>query len=162
MPNWCTNKLEVSGPLAGVRRFVEAQRDDAASLSFAKSVPEPEGLEGRLLTWRVAHWGTKWDLDDETDLVVSEDAERDRCEAVYNFFTAWSPPLEWLAVVVEQYPNLVFRLVFAEPGMAFMGEGGGSEGRFSHEIYEIRGDSALLDELDIAWDEDTDTDDETA
>ena len=64
--------------------------------------------------WRVANWGTKWDvnaklrIDDETYLA-------------YSFDSAWSPPIAWLEKVVKQFPKLHFKLKYEEEGIGFMG-----------------------------------------
>ena len=39
----------------------------------------------------------------------------------YEFYTAWSPPIELLKRVSVQWPALVFVLAYEEPGMAFKG-----------------------------------------
>ncbi len=64
--------------------------------------------------WRVSNWGTKWDvtaeLTDETDESL-----------VYDFPTAWSPPISWLKKVSRDYPKLSFRLKYDEPNMEVVG-----------------------------------------
>ena len=40
---------------------------------------------------------------------------------IYEFYTAWSPPIEFLKKVAVQWPSLVFVLAYEEPGMAFKG-----------------------------------------
>ena len=37
------------------------------------------------------------------------------------FDTAWAPPVAWLAVVSVKYPDLYFRLAYAEQGCGFAG-----------------------------------------
>lgn len=68
-------------------------------------------------TWRLAKWGTKWDLGDET--IVREDYEDGKLE--YHFDTAWSPPIAWLEAVSKKYPQLNFRLQYEEAGCSFEG-----------------------------------------
>jgi hypothetical protein len=41
--------------------------------------------------------------------------------AVYIFETAWAPPLEALCAGSRRYPELVFVVSYAEPGMDFYG-----------------------------------------
>jgi hypothetical protein len=40
---------------------------------------------------------------------------------VYNFDTAWSPPLKWMETIAEKYKNLKFKLSFCESGCDFAG-----------------------------------------
>jgi hypothetical protein len=64
--------------------------------------------------WRIAHWGTKWDvqatLENETPDFL-----------VYEFESAWSPPVKWLEKVAGDFPSLRFVLRYDEPGMGFKG-----------------------------------------
>lgn len=65
--------------------------------------------------WSVAHWGTKWDLCDDTD---AEFTDRDTAASLrYAFDTAWSPPLPWLTKVAADWPSLRFSLEWVEPGV---------------------------------------------
>lgn len=65
--------------------------------------------------WNIAHWGTKWDLDDGTDLEVTDSDET--ASLRYAFSTAWSPPLPWLTKVADDWPSLRFSLEWIEPGV---------------------------------------------
>jgi hypothetical protein len=66
--------------------------------------------------WNVRNWGTKWDV------CVNEDDKYPETELTgeskdfisYRFNTAWSPPVEAIVKLSEQYPNLVFTLSFEE------------------------------------------------
>ena len=51
----------------------------------------------------------------------------------YEFYTAWSPPIELLQTVAVQWPTLKFILAYEEPGMAFKGLA-----KFQGEIHEDR------------------------
>jgi len=122
MPNWCENRLEICGPDNEIARFREVARDDERLLSFQKLHPMPAGLEGtgspgdtpNWYDWRVEHWGTKWDLGKDT----YEDGD---VPAIYGFATAWAPPIALVAKVSKDFPTLVFRVEYAEPGMGFAG-----------------------------------------
>ena len=91
------------------------------SFSFRGHVPEPPDDEPDDDTaddedWRVEHWGTKWDaVDPELFEAPSPDQLRVR------FFTAWSPPEEWLKRVAAVHPKLRFELAFCEPGVQALG-----------------------------------------
>lgn len=150
MPNWCNNVLSVHGPTESVKKFIEENKhnvsqDDGKTyeipLSFGVALPTPDqtqfdGMENRDVfgepnywyNWNVANWGTKWDLDEDTDL-VSTDNENGTSTAVYQFDTAWAPPEMWLHHVVSMYPDLSLRLEFREDGMGFAGVIGFHRGR---------------------------------
>ena len=49
----------------------------------------------------------------------------------YEFYTAWSPPIEFLQTVAVQWPALHFVLAYEEPGMGFKGLA-----KFQGEIHE--------------------------
>jgi hypothetical protein len=66
--------------------------------------------------WQTAHWGAKWDIAGEVQLVESAPG---RVEV--RFDTAWAPPTEWLAFVANAHPTLTFTLDYEEPGMVVKG-----------------------------------------
>lgn len=67
-------------------------------------------------TWRLANWGTKWDVCD------SHIYENDEANFMVMFDSAWSPPLIWLERVVAKYPELKFRIAYSEPGNGYCGQ----------------------------------------
>ena len=110
-------------------------------LSFHALVPVPGAIlrarDGDARhDWQCACWGTKWDLDESTQVSESPDAG----ELVYEFHTAWAPPEPWLGFVAERFPWLSFRLEYLEPGMCYAG----------HCLYE---QGVLVDylELETPW-----------
>jgi hypothetical protein len=66
--------------------------------------------------WNVRNWGTKWDV------AVSHDEEYPETELyeetdnslAYKFNTAWSPPIEAITKLSEQYPTLEITLSYEE------------------------------------------------
>lgn len=66
-------------------------------------------------TWRKERWGTKWDAygHDET--------EEHGDTLVLWFHTAWSPPSPVIQEMSAAFPELAFRLVFADEFLNFSG-----------------------------------------
>jgi len=63
----------------------------------------------------MANWGCKWGA---SDLGILNDWEG---YVDYEFYTAWSPPIEFLQTVAVQWPALVLILAYEEPGIGFKG-----------------------------------------
>lgn len=123
MPNWCECTLSVAGSVEEVARFklcvsVRSPQDVGSSppcLSFHSLVPQPELPGDGWYHWRLGHWGTKWEVNGAI-LVIDEPEFLQ-----YSFDTAWSPPQEWLQAIGPQFPELSFRLFYAEGGGYFAG-----------------------------------------
>jgi hypothetical protein len=136
MPNECENNLRVYGPKELVKKFSDDNTgDEGKALSFAKSLPVPEGEDA--FAWHCERWGTKWDVMEVID--YSEDdngSAEDKGMTTYRyaFTTAWSPPIEWLKGVAEKYPELTFSMNYIEQGMEFAGD------------VEVKGDTILMEE----------------
>lgn len=120
MPNWCNNSLTVIGDENELIRFCETGLTTVVNengeikqeWSLEPYYPYPNGNWD--YDWCVDNWGTKWDV----------------CEQVHNrndenffvsFDSAWSPPIEWLKKVQQDYPTLKFRLMYIEQDMQFCG-----------------------------------------
>jgi hypothetical protein len=129
MPNWCLNKLTITGAQADVQAFkakavghspwLEPEGNPDA-LNFHSLVPIPEellkaGYDSAGYDWEMANWGCKWGASGPGILVEREG------HVEYEFCTAWSPPTEFLKKVAVQWPSLVFVLAYEEPGMGFKG-----------------------------------------
>lgn len=114
--------------------------------------------------WKVANWGTKWDVcgEDGADPAVPEGNDLH-----ISFDSAWSPPVKFY----EHMESLGFEVIayYHEPGCAFCG-------RYSNgldDYYDIEGGAAgakanipkdILDEMGIiedmeSWEEDEDQSD---
>ena len=146
MPNWCTNVLTVNGGPNDISRFQDKAHDpDVGPLCLQKLYPMPEDpavqlaeaketdwwpmaenihkgnksqellLRDAWWDWRVGRWGTKWDLDDETQLTAHPGS------LMYEFHSAWSPPVGVIEKAAEEFPELEFTLEYYEPGCDFAG-----------------------------------------
>lgn len=65
--------------------------------------------------WRCNKWGCKWDV--EATLVEQFDTSLQ-----YEFLSPWAPPIEAFVNISKEFPDLSFKLRFAEPGEDFAGE----------------------------------------
>jgi hypothetical protein len=144
MPNWCFNRLRVTGATSALADFLAATTE-AGQLRFARLAPEPDfddehagdPLMPAWLTWRLKHWGTKWDLDSDEGAWATENATpvdlpawiaaavadtgTEPVSLTCDFSTAWSPPLPWLETTARSYPHLRFALFYEETGSWFAG-----------------------------------------
>lgn len=128
MPNWCQNRLTISN---APEAFFEFVKD---GLSFEKIAPTPPELltvpapciDDKLAEamiakysaadwhlWRIANWGTKWDI-------ANEKIVPNKIDSVF-FDTAWSPPIEAMAALSKMFPEMTIVLDYYEQGMEFAG-----------------------------------------
>ena len=141
MPNWCENRVDISGEPEYVRKFMEHV---GKKFDFQKIIPMPKELEdttspvrtegehanmtsGRqkeLLDkygfdnwydWALSNWGTKWPADG-AQLVVNKE---NYCR--FMFMTAWCPPAGIYRKVKELFPDLSISWFYDEQGMQFTG-----------------------------------------
>ena len=106
MPNWCVNKVTLSGHEVCTEIFDYISNEQGYFLS--KYVPSEDNN---------TVWGTKWDVRCE-DIIAS-----DNNGTVYlEFHTAWCPPIVFFESLVNKYKGLKVELQYAEPGMCFIGE----------------------------------------
>lgn len=127
MPNWCDNSLMVEGPDKVLEAWVKAIEVNKASetgLFGTFVVPEYDENESNWWAAHVNAWDTKWDVE-----ISKLDLDRYVDGVKLRFDTAWSPPIAWLETMSVNWPTLVFKMAFEEPGMNFMGyviyKGGG-------------------------------------
>jgi hypothetical protein len=153
MPNHTTNRLKIEGN--GVDKFVEDARgqgenkdinDKYAPLDFESLYPTPPEMRGEIYRqtedgewkapawyeWRIENWGTKWNCYDH---------HGDWNDSEITFFTAWSPPSAFFLHVSKSYPDVTFKLEFADEGAGFLGS-------------ETIKDGELDTETAYAWDSD--------
>lgn len=76
---------------------------------------ERDGFNQGGYEWCVENWGTKWGFCDVRSRWVGERT------LLYEFITAWSPPLPLIKKMGEMFPGLRFDLGYWEGGMGFRG-----------------------------------------
>lgn len=131
MPNWCYNRLRVTGPDQDVRRFqVQAvgfgpwTKPEAGELpgvlNFHSLVPVPPNLlacrtEPTAHDWEREHWGCCVGAHQP---VLIDEWEGG---VLYEFDTPWSPSVRFVETVSRAWPTLVFVLDYEEPGDGYKG-----------------------------------------
>jgi hypothetical protein len=90
MPNWCENRIRISGSTEKINKLWEKVESDGLLNTLR---PQPNNLEEyENIDWRLQKWGTKWEVNTQ-DLCVEDNG--DGTSDIYgDFDSAWSPPLE--------------------------------------------------------------------
>jgi hypothetical protein len=113
LPNWCSNRVTVTGSPEGVAAVVAAVRgtDDDGNecpLDFRRIVPPPPEATDDV-SWRYDHWGTKW-------LPVHPEIKKnDKGKFIVTFESAWSPPKEFIVALSERFPDVTVELSYDLP-----------------------------------------------
>ena len=136
MPNWCENTLTVSGQAADLAAFDKWLGDQPLTMERVKPMPkeledtvpldgkDPASKEKLDLVskyghsnwydWRVANWGSKWDV--EMEKTASSESS-----IVFEGQSAWGPIVSGATALSALFPSLVFFLEYCELGAAFAG-----------------------------------------
>jgi hypothetical protein len=126
MPNYCTNKVEISGKPETVKELLAFIKSPASDIDFSKVIPYPEeyasmdaeksdsGYNAGGYGWCIENWGTKWNA-------IEPDVDDFAGNAQLDFDTAWSPCQPVIAKLAELYPTLSFKHSYEESGMNFSG-----------------------------------------
>lgn len=163
MPNWCTNDVDIVGDPETIKQVVDVVKNkDNGSGIFQMNdfVPMPQELEETTApqdepnwyNWRISNWGTKWELDEETQMEIEEKS----IGLGYN--TAWSPNCDFWTTFSRKYPTLKIYHRYYEEGMSFIGEAFYENGSFEDNCQDITNRmweraGAVLDENgDVDWD----------
>ena len=137
MPNWCENRVTVSGDVEDISKLKEFVKSGDCLFSFQAIKPMPEELEADTYNprqepnpdliskygtdnwydWRLAHWGCKWDNYSD-DVVVDAD---DEDFLIYRFDTPWGPPNGIYETLTELFPDVSISWFYDEPGMGMAG-----------------------------------------
>ena len=147
MPNYCNNVVEIRGPQKVVKALVDHRLDFmkiypypkdldiVAGRSGADDSPEQKALvaaeESNLkkygyknwYDWCVNNWGTKWNAGGDNDAmqVDYDEDQGDQGIALFQFDTAWAPPLGVLEKLMDTHPELSIECRYHEPGVGFFG-----------------------------------------
>jgi len=118
MPNWCENRVSITAEPDQIKEIKELFSQDHP---FEKLIPQPseedlpqgnDSLPG-WYSWRVNHWGTKWDID-AADVSFTE--EHDDYLQI-EFMTAWAPPCGICEKLREKYEDASITWFYDEPGI---------------------------------------------
>ena len=147
MPNYCNNVVEIRGPVKVVKALVDhkldfqkihpypPELDITAGREGADDSPEQIALvaaeESNLAKygyknwydWCVNNWGTKWNAGGDNDAmqVDFDEDQGDQGIALFQFDTAWAPPLGVLEKLMDTHPELSIECRYHEPGVGFFG-----------------------------------------
>jgi len=130
MPNWCLNNVTIAhDDPAKLTELLDAYKRGELMEHFLPTPRDPEDPTKLLgvgipvtiggndwYNWRVANWGTKWDVGGE-DAFYSDNPEG----LVLSFDTAWSPPIEFYSFMKSEH-GFDIRASYFEPGMEFCGD----------------------------------------
>ena len=134
MPNWCMNKLTVTHEnMSMLDKFEKAYRNDWTIETFYPTPREPgdptmmmgedkamskdDDVNNNWYLWRVANWGTKWDIGCENGYGL--EPTRVDNELSITFDSAWNPPLGFYERLVVL--GFDVQASYFEPGMSFAG-----------------------------------------
>jgi hypothetical protein len=144
MPNYCNNKLRIEGPDEVLDQLAASVADSDCEFSFETIVPVGEGQNC------VDIWGTS---GGPYDLQV----KRVPGELVFEFESSWSPPEEIVDVLAQNWRELIFELIYVEPGCGSFGSQYFKNGRQVHWLQAGAGagasDGEMREFLESEWPE---------
>jgi hypothetical protein len=122
MPNYCVNKMEVSGQARFLERMIRFIRVDGNALDFNKIVPcpyKPADIydfplgasipdQNVNLDWYIKNWGTSSNAIDTSVSKLKEDEKTEAATLTISFFTAWSPSIPITVAISKKFPKLFF------------------------------------------------------
>ena len=130
MTNRCFNTLEISGEAAEIEKFLNGlKKDDEGYLLFKSYLPPI--------------WVTK--CHDFDTKLVKQDPEH----LIFDFDSAWSPPVYGLDIIAGLIPELDFYIEFEEPCAGFHGFAFWKEGQLVDQICERWGYDMMLTDEDM-------------
>lgn len=110
MPNWCFNRVKISGSEKDVTAFKDFVQSPNEPFDFERIVPLPSAMEHlNEYDWCMLNWGTKWNADEAT----LDDDQDDYLE--YAFATAWSPATGIYLALEERFPDIELSWFYDEP-----------------------------------------------
>jgi hypothetical protein len=145
MPNWCDNKMQITGPnkiIDKIERIVKEEDNQPGLLQYFCPMPKEladsdkfpaDGSDRPDLVkkyghsswydWAVNNWGTKWEVCEFYGVDRQELTEQNEGESTitFAFNSAWAPPINALAHWLEQNEECQATLSYYEGGCDFMG-----------------------------------------
>ena len=122
MPNWCENRIEVSGNVKVLKKFKASVKNEDTQLSLNSLVPLKDSDQDE--NWdanRCDNWGTKWDVEASLDSSDLSNGDNYDGSLRYGFMSAWSPPCEAFLTGSKKFKGVKFIIHYDEPGMCFKG-----------------------------------------
>lgn len=110
MANYCNNFLELDCSFEESKEFLNNIKDSEGEVNFEILFPMPDNVEDPF-KWGEDNWGTEGNGGSGSTFSYN----------TVSFYTAWTPPIEFLDTVSKQYPNIIFTLYYFEPGCDFAG-----------------------------------------
>lgn len=135
MPNWCSNRVEITGPADDAAQLRTLMTTAESSFDFNAIIPMPKEYDDASVSdaerelkyghpdwysWSWENWGTKWNSDRAQWPSKVDSAEPDLV-LVAQFDTAWDPPFPIIFALSERFPSLTLRLSYFEPDLSFSG-----------------------------------------
>jgi Ferredoxin-like domain in Api92-like protein len=134
MPNWCSNRVTITGPAPVIQEITDIlNQDDSPLLQWM--VPRPQAEED-WYNWNIQHWGTKWDI---SDVYFENQAEEDSIE--FSFCSAWGPPLEAFQTWALRDERVQYNLEYWEPGAGFVGSASYDGDNYSESYIDCQQDA---------------------
>jgi len=140
MPNWCDNRISITGPNALINKISMTVNAEEGILNVINPIPAElkdsvSGSESAKPDWQkkqskelikkygydnwydwcLNNWGTKWDACD-VEIDYYDDSQIEM-----RFNTAWSPPEPICKRLREMFDDIHVSWFYDEPGMEFAG-----------------------------------------
>lgn len=90
--------------------------------------------------WNCRNWGTKWETSEEQARILAYEAcldDQTCMRIVYEVSSAWSPPVEALHKLAEQYPDVTIHIDSIDEGDCFAMTADWENGDFDESEVEI-------------------------
>lgn len=148
MPNECINILKVRGKSDQLKTFYSENSNGDKDLLFSLSVPTNETKKNYWYK-RNLYWSTKCEPVNVSSVKYHNDNT-----LIYEFLTAWSPPISWLLSISEKYANLDFFIKWEEPANRIKGSINAKNGiiikcrRLVNENFPTKKISEILEKLE--------------
>ena len=139
MPNWCQNEIvfthESKEKVDGLEEAVQKEK----ILNYLRPMPHFEEGDGGWYPWCIENWGTKWDVENMSQLLSSKDITlrgKKTWSLLYLFGSAWSPPKDAILHISKDFSELEFTLSFWEGGNGFKGMFKCKDGKIKKDVTE--------------------------